>query len=1378
MPEIITAQEKKLWIPLHVHSEYSALDGAIKIPAYLNYAQKYSMPACAVTDHGSMSSHFEMDRVFGNEVKPIFGCESYADSMLPAGRYFLKNEKSRFHLNVYARNDKGYYNLRKLISAGYKSDDEEAKGPYFITREAAEQYSEGLIYATACMSGELSVLLQEGLYDEAKEFADFMCSLVGRENFYVEILDIGWTEQDALNRKLLDFAKTNGLKPIITTDSHYMSEDKDWYNALVAAQKKAVIPDGETEAPGDWDLTGKMDLSLRDPSEIYDKWKDICLEAVTNTLSFAESVERVNIRSKQYMLPEVSGDTESFMDRARRGLDEHIERYKVPVSERNVYYERLSRELDVVSGMNFVEYFSLVEDVVGSAKGMGIKVGLGRGSAAGSILAWSLGITDVDPVKYGLIFERFLNPERVGMPDIDIDVEDEHRGDVIAYLKKRYGAANVAGIINFSRSGWKMSIRDASRVLGCQPWQGDALCKALEGVIDSEGDAAITAEVLQKEIYSKARGSKFAQLPKEKIDKVLELAGKFSGLIRNYGKHASGLVVTPGRIDDYVALGRVKGSLVTMADMDGIDYIKLVKLDILGLSTLSMLKEIEIQSAEIGQRYKRSPTPTMEDFVYYANRYGMDGIPEFSDAALEAHGLDARSARAAMALFDRGSTTGVFQFASPGMRNMLRRICPTDIKDLSAAVALYRPGPLNSGLANEYAAAVKHGEIESKYPEEVRPVVDEVAKDAHGITIYQEHIMRIAREIAGYSLGQADLLRKAMGKKKPEIMEKERSKFVAGAVANGYSTEAAEQTFETIGYFAGYGFNKSHSVCYAILAFITAWYQANRPALFWAALLNDTVKKQSKDTKGRDKVSPILAEAYKSVNIMPPQVVGGESSEDEILETTAKATDVSTVKESVNGDWDLGGDFSGKKQWTIRLGTNIVKRSSSYMPRIEELHIQKTDTLEEMMLNGLKSAAESAVAAAGPMFLNGFFDKILANTLIKCNLPIAPIYMRLAILELGKASSGGVYDAMMGCCRRLSPRAAADKLPFKIVQSRSVFGSFLDYAVRKIRTFTDSERRRPWTENDVRDWFDHAFWPFQKRLAESALHIKKKMEEDQGYKAKMVHELWRIEKDTFGEGVFVPDWACAAELTGWSFSMFADEACKFLRSHLNVPQLDRYADESRNVMDYMMYATTKNFMGKAINPRGLWILGYFDSYRWYENGSSSKGVIRLKGRYGDSDEILSIRTESRLPLTALDAVKKIAAAGNYVAVKVQYSAEESKWGQRACFDLYPGGASEYDAGIPGLPASFVVLPMTSGDGEVIVLDTGTGAVVGKTPQLTEAFNVAEPLKRERQQSAEEQQTCRSRRYWQELGKGGIVLKIDKNIANWNNVTCTMVREEE
>ena len=1369
MTEIIISQKPKLWIPLHVHSEYSALDGAVKISSYYKNTKKYRLPACAVTDHGNMSSHFEMDRTFA-DIKPIFGCESYAGSMLSRNI----EGRNRYHLNVYAKNEKGYSNLRKLISSGYKTDDEEAKGPYYITRSAVEEYSDGLIFATACMSGELSVLLTEGLYDDAKKFADFMCGVVGRDNFYVEILDIGWAVQDNLNKLLLDFAEANNLNPIITTDSHYLTEDKTWYNYLVAAQKKQTIPDDGTETSYDWDLTGKMDLSLRSPEIIYDKWSNLCPKAVENTLRFAESIERIDLKGKKYMLPEISGDTEEFISRAKSGLEEHLEKYSIPVQERDSYYERLNRELDVVAGMNFIEYFSLVEDVVKSAKHMGIKVGLGRGSAAGSILAWSLGITEVDPVKYGLIFERFLNPERVGMPDIDIDVEDERRGDVISYLKKKYGSANVAGIINFSRSGWKMSIRDAARVLSCQPWQGDALCKALEGVIDSEGDDAsdvgVSVDILKANIYKKFKGQKFAQLSKEKVDKVIELAGKFTGLIRNYGKHASGLVVTPGRIDDFVAMSRVKGSLVTMADMDGIDYIKLVKLDILGLSTLSMLKEIEIKSVEIGRKYARTATPTMDDFIYYANKYGMDGMPNFTDAVLETHGFDTESARAAMSLFDRGATTGVFQFASPGMRNMLRKICPADIRDLSAAVALYRPGPLNSGLANEFIVAAKKGHIQSKYPEEIKQVVDEIAKDAHGITIYQEHIMRIAREIAGYSLGQADLLRKAMGKKKPEIMEKEKSKFIEGAVRNGYSKETAEKTFETIGYFAGYGFNKSHSVCYAILAFITAWYQANRAALFWAALLNDTVKKQSKDAKGRDKVSPILAEAYRDVNIMPPQFFYGENWEQKISETTAEVTSKSYLENSTTGDWSFGGQSSERKKWTLRLGLNMVKRASAYIGRINELKISAEDTIEDVLRKGLNSTSESAVAATGPMFLNGFFDKVLANTLIKCNVPIAPIYMRLAILEMGRANiPEKMANAIKECCSRLSPRNDGTKLPFKIVQSRSVFGSFMDYAVKRLRALLNPDRRKPWKAEDLEHWMLFYFWPFQKILAEEALNIKKRMHCDLSYRVRMIHEIWRIEKETFGEGIFVPDWGCAAELLGWSFVMYADEAYKYLESHNHNANLDKLAGEQgHDYMDYIMYATIGWEKSKEAK-RGIWILGYFDGYRWYEPGTEAgKGVIKLKGRYGDSDDVLNVYTDKRLPLTTLDTIKKIASSGNYVALKVFYSQENN----RGCLRLFNDGTSVYNAGISGLPESFVIIPMSSDLNEVILLDTGNGKVVGKLPDFRDnIMDRRSNTLRMRKWSAGHELISLCSDYWEKKGKKGIIMKTEKNIVRWNANTC-------
>lgn len=461
----------------------------------------------------------------------------------------------------------------------------------------------------------------------------------------------------------------------------------------------------------------------------------------------------------------------------------------MPSSEKEAYFSRLDYECDVIEGMGFVDYFLMVGDLVSYAKQSGIKVGPGRGSAAGSVLAWSMEITELDPLKFGLIFERFLNPQRISMPDIDIDFEDERRPEIIKYLKSKYGDGAVMPIANYTRSKWKTAIRDASRVVGSAPWQTEVLVKTLEGVVDSslanisddgdwDADENIDAKSLTRYLFKQDSTRQIAGMNKEVVSHILDLAGHFKGLLRNYGKHASGMVISPSRIDDFVPVGRVGsksggrqrgGTLCAQYDMDGIDYCKLVKIDVLGLSTLSMIKEMETVAKTFDHNGIKSPE--MHDFVKFMNKHGTSDCESFADPELEAKGITADSIRKTFDSLARGETTGVFQLGGGGMRKLITDVAPRTVEDLSSCVALYRPGPLNSGIAASYIAAGdgrrwKRQTAETvKFPDSVRAKIEKLCAETRGLPIYQEHIMKIAQELAGYSLGEADNLRKAIGKK-------------------------------------------------------------------------------------------------------------------------------------------------------------------------------------------------------------------------------------------------------------------------------------------------------------------------------------------------------------------------------------------------------------------------------------------------------------------------------------------------------------------------------------------------------------------------------------------------------------------------------------
>lgn len=1353
--EIVIDKKKPLWVPLHVHTEYSALDGAIRVPKYYDFAKNNGLPAAGVSDHFTMSSWAEMDKVF-HDVKPIFGCELYSESMLPTGPAVPFKGRRRYHFNSFALTKKGLINLQKLAADGYKADDEAAAGPYAVNFNGLQQYHEDVIFSSACLSGELPILLANGKYDQAEHWLDIMRSTVGKDNFYIELLDISYPEQDAMNDKLIDFAKKHEVKMIVTTDSHYMPEDVSWYNALLAAQKKQVISDdasgsnaqagenGETldERFNAWDVTGRMDLSMRTPEQIWEKWKDKCPEAVVETIRLAERVERFTLKGDKYKLPHMGSSAEGFRDKAYRGLDDRLINLDIPTdpdsSEYQDYRNRLEKELKVVESMGFIEYFTLVEDLVKSCKAKGIKVGPGRGSAAGSMLAWSLGITELNPKMFGLLFERFLNPERVSMPDIDIDFEDERRGEAIEYLKSKYGDAAVVPIANYSRCKWKNGIRDAARVLGAQPWQGDALVKSLEGFIDtsftSDDETAddyvpetdVTAESLLH--FIKVRGKHIADLGDDKVAKIIELAGHFNGMLRNYGKHASGIVISPGRADDYLPLGRIKGSISSQFNMDDVDYVKLVKVDILGLSTLSMIKEIEEET----QKYATAghPSPVMKDFVRFINSYGNKQPGDCNDLKLEAEtGISCDSIKKTFELFDSGNTTGVFQFASSGMRNLLRKIRPHTIEDLSAAVALFRPGPLGSGITDDYIATgnpnkykKRNGETEREhktFPDTMKADIAEIASDTRGMIIYQEHIMKTAQKIAGYTLGEADILRKAIGKKKKELMVVERKKFVQRCVEKGYKAEDAETAFDTIEYFAGYGFNKSHSFCYAALAFITAWYAANRAPAFWTSIINDTVKKQRNDSRGQNKIAQLLRECSKNIKVLAPMIIENfENSTVEQVKKTRfmfnKSDDKTTIGMDDNiSDLEKISDdtWSSPRSWAIMLGLSITKglgKSDKNIQKLIDLGVTSKDTVQDMIRKAVKMGDKTYMMSAATFFLNGFFDKVLENTLKLSRNTLAPVYMRLAILDMANPSciNTDLLNALSEACTTLNNKGTIDNnslkkkpngLYFDITKSRSVWGSFLDFAVRKIispKLKWDEEKINIWLSND--GGFGKLFIAMTKRAAE----IQRKMSVDPQERMRRMLQIYRVEKGDLGESVTVPDWAMAAEMTGWTFSMFADEASEYARESYHFVRDDNDAIQRMSAAG------------------GFWVLGQFVSAVW----KGTVGYIVMEGRFGQKTKPIYINTRTKLPFINIDAMKRVQAYGGYIAAKVIYDRE---MGGYMLVDDGNCADNDVNGGFLKLTKSIAILPLMSAlreggtekDQEVVVLKQNLG-IVGRAANVT------------------------------------------------------------
>lgn len=1201
----------KAWVPLHVHSEYSALDGAIKVSPLVRWCGLNGVPAAAVTDHGVMSGHVDLDvRTKGTPIKPIFGCELYATSIAGDPFWAAADSKGRiFHLLALAINQKGYRNLMKMVTASHRN----FRRKPITTRAMIEEFGEGIIFSTACIEGELPGIFASddtpaNKADRARAFADTMISIVGRDRFFVELLDIG--DRDALqhriNGELNDFASSHGLRTIMTTDSHYFSEDAAWHDYILAAQVKRTIFDKNRLS-----LEG-FDLSLRTPEHMWERWGQKYPEALRNTVEVASMVERFEMSPENFLLPHV-GSEASLPELARSGLEQIFQTHRFDVPTREAYRGRLEDEMKIVFGMGFEDYFLMVHDVVAWAKKQGIMVGPGRGSAAGSLMAWSLGITAIDPIRFNLIFERFLNPSRLSMPDIDLDFEDERRGEVIDYLQKRYGENAVSPIINYSRPDWKQSLRDAARVCAFEPGWSDKLVKSLEGIIGlatPHSDDEETVRVAQ-EMIEKASGQ---NLGDENVEKVVNLASKMKGLLRHYGRHAAGMIIAPGDITDYVPLCNLKGDMVAQYDMAGVDYMKMVKMDILGLSTLSTIR----RTIEYSRQYDPS-TPDMDTIVGHLNRNGTledmaSEIPMDDRDGMD--GITRKSMSDTVLLLAQGDSTGVFQLASTGMRKLLLSVRPRNIDELSALIALYRPGPLNSGMTKAYCSTRREKEIRSRkgdkaakaeviatFPESVRAAIENIASDTEGIIVYQEHVIRTAQELAGYTAGQADLLRRAMGKKKASVMSSEREHFVEAASKRGIPASDADDVFEKLAYFSGYGFNKSHSTAYAFLAFITAWYKANRPQPFWAALLCE------KSAKKQEEFVPFLREASRRVRIIPPAIsssdrILSDCAETSILLNTASRVVQETLKKGGGGEvWNLS------DAWSVRLGLGFLKGwSGKKIESIDGIAFDKITTVQDLLRYLILDDKGKTLppGSIGALFLSGVFDQMLGQTMAEAGRKLPPYRLRLEMVGLNTerfdrkvpGSDMTLYSALYRGVQGLTAKteqAMNGEMPFKVQQTNGFWGSYINFVVSGIRK--KMGLKRPWADETVEIYLQEHVFPVIDCLISMAEESSTRLASDYPSRVAALQTLYLTEREWVGESVTMPSWRLAAEMMDYRFTLYADEATT-MTGYFN-----RLAREGANTP-----------LDKAMLEGGVWIIGYF-SRLWFDNSGNAKMI--LTGRWGD-----------------------------------------------------------------------------------------------------------------------------------------------------------------
>ncbi|BCJ64974.1 DNA polymerase III subunit alpha [Polymorphospora rubra] len=831
------------FVHLHVHSEYSMLDGAARLKEMFGEAARLGMPAVAVTDHGNMHGAYDFfQQAKATGITPVIGIEAY---LAPASRFDKKRinwgnpDQKRddvsgngafTHMTMWARNAEGLHNLFRLNSRG------SIEGHYVKGRMDADLISEhaaGIMATTGCPSGEVQTRLRLGHVKEAEAAAAKYQDIFGKENFFLELMDHGLEIEKRVRDGLLEIGRRLGIPPVVTNDSHYtFASQVEAHDALLCVQTGSNLSD-----PNRFRFDGGG-YYIKSAEEMYghdlsDAWQEGC----RNTLLIASRVETEGMFKFRNLMPKFpvpEGETEStwFRKEVWAGMDR-----RWPDGYDETRRKQAEYELDVICEMGFPAYFLVVSDFIMWAKNNGISVGPGRGSAAGSIVAYALGITDLDPLQHGLIFERFLNPERVQMPDIDIDFDERGRGDVIRYVTEKWGSDRVAQIATFGTIKAKAAIKDGCRVLGFPYALGDKITKAMPPAVLGKDIPLSGIFDPNHPRYAEAAAVRELTANEADVAKVMEVAKGLEGLVRQLGVHAAGVIMSAEPLIDHVPLVQrdADGTIITQFDYPTCESLGLLKMDFLGLRNLTIiddaLKNIE---ATAGLKIDLLKLP-------------LDDKPTFD-------------------LLGRGDTLGVFQFDGGPMRSLLRLMKPDNFEDISAVGALYRPGPMGVNSHINYALR-KNGqqEITPIHPQLADPL-KEILADTYGLIVYQEQVQRVAQKLAGYTLGQADLLRRAMGKKKKEILDKEFVPFQQGMLEREYSKEACQAVWDVLVPFAGYAFNKAHSAAYGLISYWTAYLKANYPAEYMAGLLTSVGDK-------KDTMALYLAECRSmGIKVLPPDV--------------------------------------------------------------------------------------------------------------------------------------------------------------------------------------------------------------------------------------------------------------------------------------------------------------------------------------------------------------------------------------------------------------------------------------------------------------------------------------------------------------------------
>ena len=832
------------FVHLHLHTQYSLLDGAIRISDLINRAKDYKMSAVAVTDHGNLFGAMDFySSVKSSGLKPIIGCEVY---VAPASRFDKSSrsgEPKSYHLILLCENEKGYRNLCKLVTLG------QFEGFYYkprIDKELLEKYNEGLICLSGCLSSELSDLAKMGDEKRLTETASWYRDVFSNDRYYIELQENGLDDQKRVNRTVLDLSAKLDIPTVATNDCHYLDQsDHRAHEILLCIQTGKQFED-----------TSRMSFDsdqffFKSPERMADDFREVP-QAIRNTRIIAERCSLLLEFDQVYMPRFDLGTGETLRDRfakdAREGLESHLERLIVTgeLKKTNVesYSKRLDHEINLIQEMGFSGYFLIVADFINFARKESIPVGPGRGSAAGSLAAYSLGITDIDPIRYKLLFERFLNPERRSMPDIDVDFCTEGREKVIEYVSNKYGKDRVAQIITFGRMQAKAVVRDVARVMGFPYAEADQIAKLIPDALKMTLEKALKDEPRLQEMMDRS----------DSVRDLIKTAQALEGLTRHASTHAAGIVISDRPLVERLPLYKGNNDeTITQFDMTWVEKIGLVKFDFLGLKTLSVID----RTLRLIEKSKGSALD-------------MRSIPLDDPTTFER--------------LSHGETLGVFQLESSGMRDVLTKFKPTVFEDLIAILALYRPGPLESGMVDDFINR-KHGRIPIEYP---LPELEPILKETYGVIVYQEQVMSISTTLANYTLGEADLLRRAMGKKKLEEMAEQKSRFVKGALRNKIDSEKASYIFDLMEKFAGYGFNKSHSAAYAMVTYQTAYLKTHYPAEFMAAQL-------SLESANSDKITIYLQECRDmGIQILPPHV--NESFEDFLVSDGRIVFGLSAVK--------------------------------------------------------------------------------------------------------------------------------------------------------------------------------------------------------------------------------------------------------------------------------------------------------------------------------------------------------------------------------------------------------------------------------------------------------------------------------------------------